>query len=294
MPSFVGFVLSSPVATNEREPYLATATENWLFKAPGNIDRIEACFTGAAYRPHRHDTYAVGVTLEGIQSFDYRGEVRHSLPGQMVVLHPDEIHDGRSGDGEAFRYRAAYIRPADLQDVLGGRTLPFIDGGVSGDPRLAAAMVALLSDLDQPLSQLESQDALVEVSGALEAVSGGVRVIRRPSWEAARTARDYIDDCLDTTFSLTELEQATGHDRWQLSRDFRALFGSSPYRYLVLRRLEKARAYLVEGLSGAEVAAACGFADQSHFGRQFRKTYGLPPMAWLNAITPAHDRSIRI
>jgi len=93
---------------------------------------------------------------------------------------------------------------------------------------------------------------------------------------------------------LTELEQATGHDRWQLSRDFRALFGSSPYRYLVLRRLEKARAYLVEGLSGAEVAAACGFADQSHFGRQFRKTYGLPPMAWLNAITPAHDRSIRI
>ncbi len=111
---------------------------------------------------------------------------------------------------------------------------------------------------------------------------------------AARTARDYIDDCLDTTFSLAQLDQATGHDRWPLSRDFRALFGSSPYRYLVLRRLEKARACLVEGLSGAEVAAACGFADQSHFGRQFRKTYGLAPKAWLKAITPAHDRSIRV
>lgn len=287
------FVLSSSLATDEREPDLVTATENWVFKAPGDIDRIEARFTGAAYRPHRHDTYAVGVTLEGVQSFDYRGEVRHSLPGQMVVLHPDEIHDGRSGDDAPFRYRTAYIRPAELQDVLGGRTLPFVASGLSRDPGLAAALDALLSDLDRPLSLLEYQDALVGIAGALEAVSGGVLMIRRASREAAQAARDYIDDCLDQTFSLSELEHATGHDRWQLSRDFRAMFGSSPYRYLILRRLEKARAMLVEGRSGAEVAAACGFADQSHLGRQFRKTYGLAPNAWLQAIKPAHDRSIR-
>jgi len=99
---------------------------------------------------------------------------------------------------------------------------------------------------------------------------------------------------LDETFSLRELEQATGHDRWQLSRDFRAMFGSSPYRYLTLRRLEKARGLLIQGRPGAQVAAICGFADQSHFGRQFRKAYGLAPMAWLNAITAAHDHSIRI
>jgi hypothetical protein len=42
---------------------LAAASENWLFRAPGYIDRIEACFTGAAFGPHRHDIYAVGVTL---------------------------------------------------------------------------------------------------------------------------------------------------------------------------------------------------------------------------------------
>ena len=294
MLPFPPIVILSAAITLEGKSTLVHTSKNWLIQAPGDIDRIEACFTGVAYGPHRHDTYAVGVTLGGIQTFDYRGAARHSLPGQIVVMHPDELHDGRSGDGEAFRYRAAYIRPTDLQDVLGGRTLPFIDGGVSGDPRLAAAIDALLSDLDRPLSLLESQDALVGVAGALEAASGGVRVIRRASWEAARMARDYIDDCLDTTFSLTELEQVTGHDRWQLSRDFRALFGSSPSRYLILRRLERARAFLAEGLAGAEVAAACGFADQSHFGRQFRKTYGLAPKAWLNAITPAHDRSIRV
>lgn len=273
---------------------MAAAAENWLFRAPGDIDRIEACFTGVAFGPHRHDIYAVGVTLRGVQSFDYRGETRHSLPGQLVVLHPDERHDGRSGDGKTFRYRTAYIRPTEIQDVLGGRTLPFIEGGLSADPRLAAAVNDLLADYDSPLTQLEYQDALVGIAGALETVSGGVEPIRRANREAATMARDYIDACLDETFSLRELELATGHDRWQLSRDFRAMFGSSPYRYLILRRLEKARGLLIGGRPGADVAAACGFADQSHFGRQFRNTYGLTPQAWIKAIKPAHDHSIRV
>ena len=272
---------------------LATVAENWVLRAPGEVDRIEARFTGAAFAPHRHDTYAIGVTLGGVQTFDYRGEARHSLPGQMIVLHPDELHDGRAGDGKAFRYRTVYIRPADLQEVLGGRTLPFIDGGLSSDPRLAEAVELLLADYDRPLTLLEYQDALVGIAAALEAASGGVSVIRRANREAAQTARDYIEACLDEAFSLQDLEQATGHDRWQLSRDFRAMFGASPYRYLILRRLEKAQGLLLDGLSGADAAAACGFADQSHLGRLFRKTWGLTPNAWLKIMQPAHDHSIR-
>lgn len=270
---------------------LAT-TANWVVRAPGAVDRIEACFSGVAYAPHRHDTYAIGVTLAGVQSFDYRGEARHSLPGQLVVLHPDELHDGRAGDGEAFRYRTAYIRPAELQEVLGGRTLPFIEGGLSSDARLAEAVGALLADYDRPLTRLEYQDALVGIAAALEAVSGGMTRIRRANREAAHAARDYIEACLDETFSLADLERATGHDRWQLSRDFRAMFGVSPYRYLILRRLEKARALMLKGRSGAEAAADCGFADQSHFGRLFRKTWGLTPNAWLRIMKRAHDHSI--
>lgn len=276
-----------------KEHRLAAAAENWLVRAPGAVDRIEARFSGAAYAPHRHDTYAIGVTLEGVQSFDYRGEARHSLPGQLVVIHPDELHDGRAGDGAVFRYRTAYIRPADIQEILGGRTLPYIAGGLSRDTRLAEAVDALLVDFDRPLTLLEQQDALAGIAAALEAASGGLAPIRRANREAAQAARDYIEACLDETFSLAELERATGHDRWQLSRDFRAMFGASPYRYLILRRLEKARRLLLEGRPGAEVAAACGFADQSHFGRLFRKTWGLTPNAWLKVMKPAHDRSSR-
>ena len=51
------------------------------------------CIRDSGYGLHRHDTYAIGCTLAGVQSFHYRRGLRHSLPGGVLVLHPDEAHD---------------------------------------------------------------------------------------------------------------------------------------------------------------------------------------------------------
>ncbi|MGA9333067.1 MAG: helix-turn-helix transcriptional regulator, partial [Rudaea sp.] len=71
-----------------------------------------------------------------------------------------------------------------------------------------------------------------------------------------------------------------------------ALFGTSPYRYLSMRRLEKARELMLEGCSLAEVAAACRFSDQSHFTRQFRKAFGITPGQWTACVRPGAARTI--
>jgi AraC-like ligand binding domain len=63
---------------------------------PG-VELFEAWFWGSAYRRHRHDTYAIGVTETGLQAFAYRGATHRSVPGNVVVLHPDEAHDGARG-----------------------------------------------------------------------------------------------------------------------------------------------------------------------------------------------------
>jgi AraC-like DNA-binding protein len=251
---------------------LIDQSKNWFVRAPGDLERVDACFSGTAFAPHRHDVYAIAATLNGVQSFDYRGSTRFSQAGQLVILHPDELHDGRAGDDAAFRYRTAYIAPAVIQEVLAGRSLPFVEGGVSSDPRLRRPITALLEDYSRPL-----------------AVSGVVRPIKKVNRTAAISARDYIEARIDRSFSLGDLERATHHDRWQLSRDFRAMFGTSPYRYLIARRLERARRMMLAGCATAAAAHACGFSDQSHFGRSFKKTYGLTPRAWLRAGTHNHS-----
>lgn len=267
---------------------MAADADNWVLRSSGGIDRIEARFNGAAFAPHRHDTYAIGITLAGVQTFDYRGVSRHSLPGQMVVLHPDELHDGRAGDSTPFQYRTAYVAPADMQQVLAGRALPFIKGGVSNDPRLRHVVGELLSDLETPLEGLECEQTITDLTTALLQASGVELPHTRPNQAAVLRARDFIEANLDGAPMLADLEQAAQYDRWRLSRDFRALLGSSPHRYLIFRRLDKAREMMASGASLANVAQASGFADQSHFIRHFKKTYGMTPRTWVTT----HRRSI--
>jgi len=257
---------------------------DWFHRAPdvGGLQRFEAFFAGHGYDLHRHDTYAIGHTLAGVQSFQYRGGWRHSQPGATIVLHPDEAHDGEAGTESGFQYRMMYIEPALIQQMLGGQPLPFIKTGLSNDPRLFAATGALLRSLDCPLDPLEEQDALFDLAQALSSVSGVPTKRSGFDYVAAQRAREYIHSALDRTVTLDELAQHSGRDRWSLSRDFRLLFGTSPYRYLTMRRLDMVRALLTQGQTLVSAALIAGFTDQSHMTRQFSKTYGLPPARWLS------------
>lgn len=262
----------------------AEERSNWVRHAAGAENRFEACFTGHAYEPHRHDTYTIALTLQGVQSFDYRGNACHSTPGNALILHPDELHDGRAGTDAAFRYRAIGIDPCLFQNILGGAALPFVDGAISSDPGILGAAHALLGDLEHPLERLEYQDALYDLAAALSRVAGKKRGRRIRNCAAVARARGYIDACLDQDVSLEMLEHVSGFDRWQLSRDFRSLYGTSPHRYLIMRRLDRARGLILAGAPLSDAALACHFSDQSHFTRHFRKAYGVTPRRWAHLV----------
>jgi hypothetical protein len=61
------------------------------------VQWLDAHFAGHAYDLHRHDTYAIGYTLGGVQSCNYRGARAGSTHGCAIVLHPGERHDGCAG-----------------------------------------------------------------------------------------------------------------------------------------------------------------------------------------------------
>ncbi len=265
-------------------------SSGWIRLAPElrGCERIEAYFPGNAYEPHRHDTYAIGRTLAGVQQFRYRGETANGLPGTVIVLHPDELHDGHAGTEAGFRYRMAYLDPALIQAALGGKPLPFVPGGIANEPRLLRAVDRLL----QATEGLELDDALYDLAQALDALSGppAARLI---DYRAADRARSFIHEALEEPLSLETLEGVAGRDRWSLSRDFRLAFGTSPYRYLVLRRLDRAKTLMRTGTTLAETAVATGFADQAHMTRHFRKAFGVTPGRWRSLTTIVQDPAER-
>lgn len=279
------------VAAEGRLERSCEAGAGWLRTGPGaaGLERIEAFFRGRAYAPHRHDTYAIGYTIAGVQSFDYRGEALSSLPGQVIVLHPDERHDGRSGGPGGFRYRMLYVEPALIRAAGGKPALPFVAGAVNTDPRLRAAVHGALADLDDPLDELRRGDILLALAEALQAAAGGgARAVPGAiDGAAVERVRQFLLAHVGGSVSLAALEAVAGLDRWTLARQFRAAYGTSPYRFFAMRRLDRARALIARGAALADAALGAGFADQSHMTRQFKRAYGLPPGRWAALVASA-------
>ncbi len=117
-----------------------------------------------------------------------------------------------------------------------------------------------MNGLDHLLDPLEEEDAIYDVAQALDLAAGSRRGRRLIDYPAAERARLFIHDALHQSITLEDLVQASGRDRWSLSRDFRALYGTSPYRYIIQRRLSEARRLAFHGTPLSEVALACGFS----------------------------------
>jgi AraC-like DNA-binding protein len=254
--------------------------------APG-LERLEVYLSTCAFQPHRHDTYAIGITTAGVQTFRYRGTRRVCLPGQLHVLHPDETHDGAAGTDDGFGYRILYLAPELVRGALDAGALPFVPEPVQQSTPATRLVASLLADLDEPISDLAQAEIAATLADTLRWLSGrpGHRPVRI-DLRAVQLARDYLAAHAREQTPASTLEQVTGADRFTLARHFRRAFGTSPDRYRTLRRLALVRGAIENGLPLAQAAAQAGFADQSHMTRQFKRTYGLTPAHWA-ALTAA-------
>lgn len=252
------------------------------------IERAEVHLAACAFEPHRHDTYAIGITTAGVQTFRYRGSRRVCLPGQLHLLHPDELHDGAAGTDEGFGYRILYIPPDLVHDALGGAELPFVADPVQEPIPATRRIASWLIDIDEPINELTSAEIAATVADSLVSLSGKARHRQaRIDLTAVQLVREYLTVHACEPTPASTLEQVAGIDRFTIARHFRWAFGTSPDRYRTLRRLAVARAAIEGGRSLARTAAEAGFADQSHMTRQFKRTYGLTPGRWMALTTAA-------
>src|SRR5262249_22191296 len=112
---------------------------------------------------------------------------------------------------------------------------------------------------------------------------------RRVDVPAVARARQFLEAARTRDVHSRELEAITGLPRYELCRQFRIMFGTSPHRYLLMRRLEFARDRIHRGRPLVEVAHDAGFADQPHFTRVFTSGFGLTPTRYraLRAVSPS-------
>jgi AraC-like DNA-binding protein len=131
-----------------------------------------------------------------------------------------------------------------------------------------------LSDASTLLSADEG-DFGVDAPGVDKLKPGGLA-----TWQARRTLA-HIEANLASKMEIVDLASVVALSRSHFSRAFKHTVGLSPMEYVVVRRVEKAKAMISSTREPlAEVALACGFADQAHLNRRFRDVVGISPGRW--------------
>ncbi len=229
--------------------------------------------------------------------------------------HRRRILHGRRAEACGFGQNAVYVRNfgddyrADMQSPFDFLLLEMshaalaqasgrsrIDGLTAAagadDPVLAHLVGALTPALTRPgeVSQLFVDQLCLAIGIHLNDRYGGTApAAARPAQALApiheARAKEMLRSHLDGRIAIADVADACQLSRSHFTRAFRLATGQTPHDWLQAQRLARARELLrASDLPLAEVATACGFADQSHFTRVFSRAEGAPPGHWRRAM----------
>lgn len=250
-----------------------------------NVQAVEA-HSRHAFPRHTHDGYGIGLIVSGAhRSWSGRGTVEAGR-GNLITCNPGEVHDGVPiGGTRAWKmlYLAPQVVGAIVADIRAGAMadFEFADPVIEKHAQVQAfeaaydAMTGLCVDAER------AQERLILLLAGLLRDKPPSLALGPP--ELAR-AKARIDDDPAAPITVAELAREAGLSRFQVVRGFAKFTGLTPHAYIVQRRLDAARAMIAADDTLANAAAACGFADQSHFNRMFVQRYGMTPGAYAEAV----------
>jgi AraC-like DNA-binding protein len=229
------------------------------------VETLTATALRTSFDRHFHDTYSFGLILGGVETCTLRNARRFFEPGTVPMFNPGEVHDGGPATEQGWSYRMIYIDPTL---VPGERVFPLPERR-DAEARRAAARLFDAIDCGSELGIDET------LASALDVLLGPPdRTHIRPRLSEVR---ERIDAEFREPLRLPDLATLVGLSPTRLLRAFEAAYGLTPHRYQQSRRVAKARRMILGGAALADVAAACGYSDQSHLNRWFLRIHGVTP-----------------
>lgn len=244
---------------------------------------IDAYYQQFSFQRHYHLDFHIGLVTQGAQVFRYRGQAYMAQAGEIILMPPDELHDGESVQQQGYQVKVFALSPGYLAELAGLPAQPesvFFDQLVVKDSAVFSDLVRLHLCLNQhPLSSLV-QDGLLLEGFQLLFERYGIQVhepARRLGRRSLQELKDYFIAHLDQPVRLTHLAQLCHLSPAQLQRHFKATTGMTPYAWFAQLRLEQGMKRLQYGARVADVAQQVGFYDQAHFCKAFKRQYGIAP-----------------
>jgi AraC family transcriptional regulator len=249
----------------------------------GQLETASIRMEEAVYSPgycmprHFHEDAEFACGLEGVHWSLLSNAGYNCQPGTLRFLPAGEPHENY------FPHGARCLR-IELQSPIFARAREY--GSVLTMPgELRTRAAARLSQLlvkefrqNDDLSALSIEGLSLQLVQTCSSEPAWPEKVL-PRWLAR--IREMLHEESASRLTLGELAQCAGRHPVQVCRQFHRRFGCTIGEYVRRLRVGRAQSLLNSSELGlAEIALACGFCDQSHFTRAFRRLTGMPPQQY--------------
>jgi AraC-like DNA-binding protein len=258
--------------------------EVWRHPYFRDLGLMKARFTHHRYELHTHPTYVVALITHGCERVRIGRHCSVAPAGTLIVVNPEECHDGEPGAEQGWAYRTFYPSVSLLTAVaneVGQDRVPLFPRAFIDDRELADAIgVAHESSLSSDVATAEASMLVALRQLILRYADRDGRPEKLETSGSRRRLSLYkqiIEHDLGSGLDLARLARAAGVTRFQVIRDFKKETGLTPSAFIRNCRAHRAGRLIARGLSLADASIEAGFSDQSHLTRTFRSMHAITP-----------------
>lgn len=251
----------------------------------------EQCAPLHSFGPYVRNHYLFHYVISGrghLDNTDQEGVRRdYDLgPDQGFLICPGQVNTYVADKTQPWKYvwlEFDGLRVAEYMESAGLRTLQPIyrpqspaQGQTVRDIMLYIAQHSEASSLHLIGNLFLFLDALIETSSTRRALHG----VQLKDFYIQESIT-YMEHNFHRELTVEELADVCKLNRSYFSKIFKESMGCPPQEFLIRLRLSKA-ADLMKGTNQSigVIAVRCGYPNQLHFSRAFKKRYGISPREW--------------
>lgn len=263
---------------------IANLIHHVKFKPMGKKDLFlyEGDYNNFCFEKHVHEEYTISLIERGKMGAFLRGFNHKFDKSSIITINPDEIHSCGVLSQEGYKHHSLYISQDIMQNILKDNfntsLLSFKNFEFSND-LIYKRLYLLMKFNDALFSKLSWECELIDTINFILKTNTKVHSETKLSShnQLIKYAKEFIKDNYNQSFSLDDFSKEFNISKFHFLRLFKQHTSVSPHTYLMIRKVEKAKQFLRNGLGISEVAFLCGFTDQSHLNKKFKQLTGLTP-----------------
>lgn len=252
---------------------------------------------------HHHDFYEIYYLVSGDVSYAIEGKLCRVLPGDLLLISPQELHQVSITPGmEPYERYVLWISREAVRRLSTEETdleqgLDSTRPGYTNLLRLTREQRHMIRDLMEALFQESDGGSFggdilrnTLVSSLLVRINRLARQHSREPEVLAHTSPlvseliEYVNSHYRERLTLEGLAERFYVSKYHLSHEFQKHMGTGVYRYIQKKRLQIARQLLAGGEHPSTVSGLCGFCDYAGFYRAFTGEYGVAPREYAASV----------